>query len=1371
MENKSENDHSHGHSRKRDGRRSSGILKMKRPCLAEIPTDQVIEQVPKEETVDCKRLSRRVSFAERCIVKEFPKDSPRIWDQSPDGNSNKDDSDETLTEDISGNISGLDSLLNGEIQSKENKKNDKSILNSTRLDMVDMEMTSCYEGDVSIHQTSMVAQKLSPTASALSFITTLNPTPTELVQDEKPRVKSTGPVLNFETDADNGEFTMDLTSCLDYTKSLCDRENIMETTEVVTATTMTKRQSLGDITRRFSSGPMAEMELTACVASDQTVAEIEENSAAEQADLELQQSIYQKGTSPVKAQKTPIGISKEKFHFDDKENVGSRPNFDFSLHQNFDDDDDDKDMDITFKDTTQQLLGANIENMVVQTKTPKSEKDTKDSERENIIQLHPQTSLSSIQPQTSQAKRRSTSLSAEESKENDADLSKSQSSVADKGIVSRCPQFDFSLHQGLDDELEFSFKDSTQQLLGANVRTSIDMKEQLPPKEEINGQVPQKEATIIEKNHQKEATTEKISQKEATIENIPQKEATIEMNPPKKEATMEKIPQKQQVLKKEGKVETSKLKSNRLPSLSKEKEADISGIDFLEQSQSPSIDSGEIFKQNENKTEINKPAPNVTFSSRKTSSSKAPGAYLSGMDLLDDSLSLSKVLGTHDSVLEKSQTSKLNEVRQPYSPNRSENADLKRRLHNLDLTQVEVDTRMKLHRKDSEKEAPVVAQNEKELQGPVLNFLNTSSATDQSILSQSFMSSIKNKTVDETTLNELPSVQNMKIPSLTVLDKSLSKDVKDSEQEKSLQNRGCADLAKVNQTLPNKEVSMSHDSSPSASVEQTVSLNDNRGDKSMAIEDKSQIGASLMFKENDLNISDEPMPCEMTKNEIPTTTFTLPDIGNKSCTDQNITTGTNSSNNSSRTNSSIFNTTNTSTKPNEPWTYDMFCEKMSIYTVDKGSTRRASIVLKEKVDMESFQEVLEARLTMVPQCQLLDSTIKTIEEQQSKETDIVDRYKEEVDTNEPDLFKTVREGLETSDIRKEVLRMTRACKQLAKQQWKNLKIQTTKIYHEQIKKESVELENGVKVILDHAADITQQCLHLDKACTDIDEAIERLQNTTQAVEENNSQNKQDLDQLQSALEEKNKYLKDMEIAVVEREKELQEIEAKSIKLENTRHQQPDITIDVSSKESELKELKKKLEYFKLIHEWSVDFDSITENGGTFLFLNKTISLNVHYKIFENNQHQIRGVQLESRLSEDHEPWFNLGHCLAMEQLNSLHLNTKYLGQNSLSKLLQEVSQVIYKIRRLIKDLDNLDYRHHITIQNNIVRFNVLNVETVKKVKVFVTFDSKDILLPTIDIKPMVGNINLDSLKEDLKTCKGQDFLKKLLSIVEPFLTH
>nr|XP_022342251.1 uncharacterized protein LOC111136001 isoform X3 [Crassostrea virginica] len=102
---------------RRSHRRSSSILKVPQSKLplSDLDVNQQDEcRVPPSKKAR-KSENRRVSFADTCQIKEFPKDSPGVWHQENSSLENSPNLENTIEQEKP-EISGLDKLLTGNIQ-------------------------------------------------------------------------------------------------------------------------------------------------------------------------------------------------------------------------------------------------------------------------------------------------------------------------------------------------------------------------------------------------------------------------------------------------------------------------------------------------------------------------------------------------------------------------------------------------------------------------------------------------------------------------------------------------------------------------------------------------------------------------------------------------------------------------------------------------------------------------------------------------------------------------------------------------------------------------------------------------------------------------------------------------------------------------------------------------------------------------------------------------------------------------------------------------------------------------------------------------------------------------------------------------------
>ncbi|KAK6180850.1 hypothetical protein SNE40_008828 [Patella caerulea] len=125
--------------------------------------------------------------------------------------------------------------------------------------------------------------------------------------------------------------------------------------------------------------------------------------------------------------------------------------------------------------------------------------------------------------------------------------------------------------------------------------------------------------------------------------------------------------------------------------------------------------------------------------------------------------------------------------------------------------------------------------------------------------------------------------------------------------------------------------------------------------------------------------------------------------------------------------------------------------------------------------------------------------------------------------------------------------------------------------------------------------------------------------------------------------------------------------------------------------------------------------------------------------------------------------------LAVDHLNAQPLLSQYLGQTRLPQLLDVVSDVMCSVENIINDVCRVDDQYMVDIQQYRVEFNVLNIKTVKKIKVIVTFDPVNILKPKIDLKPMIGDIKVEGLQGKLDECDGRGCIKQILKLIQDFI--
>ncbi|XP_055956857.1 uncharacterized protein LOC126821015 [Patella vulgata] len=1117
---------------KKDGRRSSGILKIKRSCLTELDATQVQER--SDVFVNGKRISRRVSFAERCSIKEFPKHSPRVWQDSPDTkNDNADDTVE-LTEDDVGHISGLDQLLKGPIQTLS--ANDSmsyglqvpdhlSVLNNTRLDVEDMDMTACC-GDMSVrhdnHNTSILATYQQPAPppenkiTALSFLSHLA-SGMDVSSNAVPEPRRRGAGLMFDADDDFGEITAGFTgiigaalaeqnenqnnhglviptnereASMEMTDVLptniipgqnsnpalviptiqlaSDSDANMELTEVLPQNpTLEKRQSLADITStvRFSqSEPGANMELTDVLTKNLM--------------LDKRQSLtdvtrrFSSGVSANMELTCVDGIADLTNH-SDKENIQismglinpvSVPPASTFVPPISDD-----------KENKHLLFDVNSKLDLSLFLNKDEEEDDEVSFKDKTAEISAglKTNKKLIESQMNVMPQVSLTRDAESVINSQSKSSFDNSTCVTNPLV-HLEVHDKSLYTKAEEKFNQLHKPAAQSAGLCFGTSAMDL--------DLDFNVTMNTTDAKSPN----ASQSKDSQLRTSIV-MAEKPIAKEAVPKIEKCVVDKRP------------------SARLPSLSTVSHADFSGIDILD------VDTqNDVFLSQDRK-----PEENVANETEKTETN--PNITRSTFDLV-----------------------------------RKENPSLKRRLQSLDATQAEAKARIKQHRTDS--------------------------------LSKSQTSTHEN-TGENMEVNE----QEEKMAT-----------VEPAQVEK------CVEMTSDGQQL-NRDTSSVKSVSPST----------------------------------DLDIDDEPMPEAMLKTDVTVTTTLSHDVKNGDRVDHQSTNNTsdvNTSNTVSVTRTSTSNNSSISHGSSNsslsfsmsksmcgPWTFDIFCEKMSINYIE--AARRSSLVIREKVNLEVLQEVLAAKVIKVPECEILDSMIETVEQRNKQENDKLEELNAEVSKCEPQLFALVRDAPQRGELHKEIVGLSQACRRLAKKQWKSLRCETEKTFHQRLKVESVELEKAVSEILDHTTDMAQQCTDVDRVHMDIDKEIARLQAQPKAdLTEREKIEKRQHD-LKKVMEEKKIKLAEVESVKMKKEEELSEIQKDLQKLEQRNHHDHNKLVD---HHAQVKQLKLNLQHQEILHYWCILEENYTTSQATFLFLQDTIQFIVDYKITDN-QHQIRGIKIQSLL--------------------------------------------------------------------------------------------------------------------------------------------
>ncbi|XP_052769582.1 uncharacterized protein LOC128209549 [Mya arenaria] len=139
-----------------------------------------------------RRASKRVSFAECYQVKEFPKDSPRRWRTDDEENDDPNCGDAGRSGSKNSEITGLDKLLTGAIQTPyqdvaecpipEMTSQSFNIMDANRtvFDAVDMDMTSADGGDIVMDFQASPSKEIEYNAS--SFLSSLKGKPSDMLK-------------------------------------------------------------------------------------------------------------------------------------------------------------------------------------------------------------------------------------------------------------------------------------------------------------------------------------------------------------------------------------------------------------------------------------------------------------------------------------------------------------------------------------------------------------------------------------------------------------------------------------------------------------------------------------------------------------------------------------------------------------------------------------------------------------------------------------------------------------------------------------------------------------------------------------------------------------------------------------------------------------------------------------------------------------------------------------------------------------------------------------------------------------------------------------------------------------------------------------